>query len=74
MKFTATETGRFPYLCSEYCGDGHDGMKGMLVVVARDAAPQAQASSDSPARQSESAGLTLSEPEPMINQASVSIR
>ena len=29
--------GRFPFLCSQYCGDGHDDMKGTLVVVAGDA-------------------------------------
>jgi cytochrome c oxidase subunit II len=28
--------GRFPILCSEYCGDGHGDMKGALVVVAGD--------------------------------------
>jgi|SRR5687768_2234799 cytochrome c oxidase subunit 2 len=39
VDFTADEAGRFPFLCSEYCGDGHDDMKGVLVVVARDAAP-----------------------------------
>ena len=39
VEFTADEAGRFPFLCSEYCGDGHDDMKGVLVVVARDAAP-----------------------------------
>jgi cytochrome c oxidase subunit II len=39
IEFTATETGRFPILCSEYCGDGHDDMKGTLVVKARE--PQA---------------------------------
>lgn len=39
VEFTATEAGRFPILCSEYCGDGHDDMKGVLVVLARDAAP-----------------------------------
>ena len=37
IEFTATETGRFPILCSEYCGDGHDDMKGTLVVKAREA-------------------------------------
>jgi cytochrome c oxidase subunit II len=36
VDFTADEAGRFPILCSEFCGDGHDDMKGMLVVVARD--------------------------------------
>jgi cytochrome c oxidase subunit II len=32
-----TTAGRFPILCSEYCGEGHDDMKGVLVVVADDA-------------------------------------
>ena len=27
--------GEFPILCSEYCGDGHEDMKGMLVVAAK---------------------------------------
>jgi cytochrome c oxidase subunit 2 len=35
IDFTAAEAGRFPILCSEYCGDGHEQMKGMLVVSAR---------------------------------------
>jgi cytochrome c oxidase subunit 2 len=39
IEFTATEEGRFPILCSEYCGNGHDDMKGTLVVKARE--PQA---------------------------------
>ena len=43
VEFTAGEAGRFPFFCSEYCGDGHDDMKGVLVVVARDAAPDAAA-------------------------------
>jgi cytochrome c oxidase subunit 2 len=33
IDFTATEAGQFPILCSEYCGDEHDSMKGMLVVT-----------------------------------------
>ena len=37
IEFTPTETGRFPIVCSEYCGDGHDDMKGTLVVKAREA-------------------------------------
>ena len=36
IDFTAKEAGRFPILCSEYCGDEHDNMRGMLVVVAPD--------------------------------------
>jgi cytochrome c oxidase subunit II len=34
IDFTASAEGRFPILCSEYCGDGHDDMTGMLVVSA----------------------------------------
>ena len=33
IEFTASEAGRFPILCSEYCGDKHDEMQGMLVVL-----------------------------------------
>ena len=51
VEFTADEAGRFPFLCSEYCGDGHDDMKGVLVVTARDAAPPAAPPSDPPAPQ-----------------------
>ena len=51
VEFTADEAGRFPFLCSEYCGDGHDDMKGMLVVVARDAAPAPEPPPDPPAPQ-----------------------
>jgi cytochrome c oxidase subunit II len=32
IEFTPTSEGRFPILCSEYCGDDHDDMTGMLVV------------------------------------------
>jgi cytochrome c oxidase subunit 2 len=38
IDFTAKDAGRFPILCSEYCGDDHDSMKGMLVVRAGSAA------------------------------------
>jgi len=34
VEFTADAVGRFPILCSVYCGDGHDDMKGALVVTA----------------------------------------
>lgn len=37
LEFTASATGEFPILCSEYCGDGHEEMKGMLVVSAKPA-------------------------------------
>jgi cytochrome c oxidase subunit 2 len=35
IDFVATSAGEFPILCSEYCGDGHEDMKGMLVVAAK---------------------------------------
>ena len=38
IEFTAPEAGRFPIVCSEYCGDGHEDMKGLLVVQAQEAA------------------------------------
>ena len=38
IEFTASEAGKFPILCSVFCGDGHGDMKGMLVVTA-DPAP-----------------------------------
>jgi cytochrome c oxidase subunit 2 len=34
IDFTPSEPGRFPILCSEFCGNGHDDMKGTLVVTA----------------------------------------
>jgi cytochrome c oxidase subunit 2 len=35
VDFLASAAGEFPILCSEYCGNGHDAMKGTLVVAAR---------------------------------------
>ena len=32
IDFTAPTEGSFPILCSEYCGDGHKEMSGMLIV------------------------------------------
>jgi len=32
IEFTATDAGRFPILCSEYCGKDHETMTGMLIV------------------------------------------
>ena len=32
IEFVASEAGSFPIVCSEYCGKGHDDMKGTLVV------------------------------------------
>jgi cytochrome c oxidase subunit 2 len=34
IDFTAKTAGEFPILCSEFCGDGHEDMKGMLIVTA----------------------------------------
>jgi cytochrome c oxidase subunit II len=39
ITLTAGSPGRYPILCSEFCGDGHGDMKGALVIVARTAAP-----------------------------------
>ena len=38
IEFVATAACEVPILCSEYCGDGHESMKGMLVVAAKSAA------------------------------------
>ncbi|MEO8681675.1 MAG: cupredoxin domain-containing protein [Vicinamibacterales bacterium] len=35
IDFIAATAGSFPIMCSEYCGDGHEDMKGMLVVGVR---------------------------------------
>jgi cytochrome c oxidase subunit 2 len=35
IEFVASAAGEYPILCSEYCGDGHEDMKGTLVVVAK---------------------------------------
>jgi len=32
IEFTPTTEGSFPVVCSEYCGKGHNDMKGMLIV------------------------------------------
>jgi cytochrome c oxidase subunit 2 len=37
INFTPNAVGEFPIMCSEYCGDGHDDMRGTLVVQAHDA-------------------------------------
>lgn len=34
IDFVASAPGEFPILCSEYCGKGHEEMKGTLVVTA----------------------------------------
>lgn len=35
IDFVASAAGTFPILCSEFCGDGHEDMTGMLVVSAK---------------------------------------
>ena len=40
IEFTASEAGRFPIICSAFCGDGHGDMKGVLVVQTRPAEPR----------------------------------
>jgi cytochrome c oxidase subunit II len=32
VKFTADKAGTFPFLCDIFCGDGHEGMSGKIVV------------------------------------------
>jgi cytochrome c oxidase subunit 2 len=35
IDFVAATAGNFPILCSEYCGEGHEDMKGALLVKVR---------------------------------------
>jgi cytochrome c oxidase subunit 2 len=35
VDFMASAPGEYPILCSEYCGNGHEDMKGTLVVTAK---------------------------------------
>jgi cytochrome c oxidase subunit II len=35
IDFVASAPGEFPLLCSEYCGNGHEEMQGLLVVSAK---------------------------------------
>jgi cytochrome c oxidase subunit II len=35
IEFVASAAGKFPILCSEYCGKGHEDMSGTLVVQAK---------------------------------------
>ena len=37
VEFTPNVAGEFPVLCTEFCGDGHGEMKGLLIVKAREA-------------------------------------
>jgi cytochrome c oxidase subunit 2 len=33
LTFTPDRAGRFAFLCDNFCGEGHDGMTGMVVVT-----------------------------------------
>ena len=33
LRFTPDKAGTFPFLCDIFCGDGHEGMSGQLVVA-----------------------------------------
>jgi cytochrome c oxidase subunit II len=33
VKFAADRAGTFPFLCDIFCGDGHEGMSGKIVVT-----------------------------------------
>ena len=35
IEFVANAPGEYPILCSEYCGKGHEDMKGTLVITAK---------------------------------------
>ncbi len=35
IDFVASAAGTFPFLCSEECGEGHENMKGTLIVQAK---------------------------------------
>ena len=35
VEFVADRTGSFDFTCAEYCGTGHGGMKGRLLVLAQ---------------------------------------
>ncbi|HSL22806.1 MAG TPA: cupredoxin domain-containing protein [Vicinamibacterales bacterium] len=35
VEFVADQAGTFAFTCAEYCGTGHSGMKGRLVVLAK---------------------------------------
>lgn len=42
IDFVASAPGKFEVVCSEYCGEGHEEMKGALVVEARAKGPTAR--------------------------------
>lgn len=36
VEFVADQAGTFDFTCAEYCGTGHSGMKGRLIVLAKE--------------------------------------
>ena len=59
VTYTFDEVGAFPYICHEYCGDGHANMYGVVNVVADAGAPVADdgaETSDSPTEGGEAEG------------------
>ena len=42
IDFVAGAPGEYPIVCSEYCGNGHEDMKGTLVVAAKPGVPIAR--------------------------------
>ena len=42
IEFVAGAPGEYPIVCSEYCGNGHEEMKGTLVVAAKAGVPNAR--------------------------------
>lgn len=32
LEFTANKTGEFPWFCNNFCGQGHQGMSGKLII------------------------------------------
>lgn len=55
LKFEFDEVGEFPYICTEYCGQGHAAMFGTVKVVS-EADYDAQAGEDATAADSEEEG------------------
>ncbi|OFW16177.1 MAG: hypothetical protein A3F70_02535 [Acidobacteria bacterium RIFCSPLOWO2_12_FULL_67_14] len=66
IEFTPTRAGRFPILCSVYCGEGHADMRGALVVRAREsggAAPSAAPAQPAPIADDPDLDLSVEQPE-----------
>lgn len=64
VEFTADVPGRFPIVCSLYCGEGHDGMRGALVVRARASGLGESAGSAPPQRTDDDPDLDFSAAQP----------